>query len=51
MVFNSGVFFSAQVTLQIQAAAGRTIVFGNFMEMTAPRSLLPNVSSVEAESL
>jgi hypothetical protein len=47
MVSNSSVFFSAQVTLQIQATTSYSIIFGDFPKMMAPRSpllgvLLPN---------
>jgi hypothetical protein len=51
MAYNSGIFFSTQVTLQMQAAAGHPIIFGDFPEMTATRSPLASASSSEIEKL
>jgi hypothetical protein len=50
MARNSDAFFSAQVMMQIQAAAGHSIVFGDFPEMAAPRSPFPSVSASKIES-
>jgi hypothetical protein len=51
MASKSGIFFSAQGTLQIQAAAGHSIIFGNFLEITAPMSLFLSSSSSELGNL
>ncbi|RLN39899.1 hypothetical protein C2845_PM01G39820 [Panicum miliaceum] len=51
MASNSGVFFSVQVPLQIQAAADHSVIFGSFPEMSAPRSSLPSSCVSETESL
>jgi hypothetical protein len=50
MASNSGIFFSAQVMLLIQAVATRSIIFDDFPEMTALRSSLPDISVSEIES-
>jgi hypothetical protein len=50
MASNSSIFFSAQVMLQIQAATGHSIIFGDFPKMMTPRTPLTFASSSEAES-
>jgi hypothetical protein len=48
MASNSGVFFFAQVMLQIQAVTGHSIIFSDFPEIMIPRSPLSSALSSEA---